>query len=157
MESLKGPKQNFLETVQGKKVLFLENDLSLNYGLQYVHRILQLNSIENKIIYQVNEVDKVGELQSVINAIEEYDVIIFMSQWVYDTSLKLRKYAFDMKNKKIFIECYISEPTWYYKPNVVHDVYVLKPQQYDFEDESFWRFYKLSDKAFWAYENKFDK
>ena len=97
-------------------------------------------------------------MEEIIKAIAEHDAIIFMTQWVTETSKKLSDYMFSLKKKKIVIEAYICDPTWNYKPRTKHDVYIYtcmicwnKPEK---ETE---RFYKLSGTSYWDYKNEFDK
>jgi hypothetical protein len=155
MASHKTPKENLLDVVRGKRVLILENDGGLDNGMEYVERLLEDNNTDLHVIYDLSDIFKNDGADYILKRIHESDIIIFMSQWVSDVSLELKKYAFGMQVKKTFIECYICDPTWYYQPPVVHDVYVLKPQRDDYFTD--WYFYKLSDKAFWDYENEFDK
>jgi len=150
----KNPQQNIANVLKGKKVLFLENDNGLYNGLEAFEAILKQNKIKYKCLFEVSEMP----LEKIIKAIGSFDAIIFQTQWVYPVSKKLYEYMAALQEKKIVIECFINEPTWYYKPDVVHDVYI-----YAYQDlQELWegnghKFYKLSETAYWDYINKFDK
>jgi hypothetical protein len=144
--------QNVINTLKGKKVLFLEGDNGLYHGLDRIEKILIEEGIEYKALFEVRSLP----MTDIVAHINEYDAIIFQTQWVYEVSQEIKRFAFGMKDKKIFIECYISEPTWYYKPKVVHDVYIFKgPLKWQSDEDI--RFYKLSQKAYWDYKNKFNR
>lgn len=153
---MKTAKENLYDTLKGKKVIFLENgtDKYLDNGLQNVEAFLK----EKKIKYKIWNVDpEVNSFEKTLLQIKKHDAIIFQSQWLYDISKKLNLYMRESKEKKIIIEVYVGcDPTWYYHPEgVVHDVYILPaPLERTYPRE--WRFYKLSDKAYWNYENEFD-
>ncbi|HUS48525.1 MAG TPA: hypothetical protein VMZ91_00025 [Candidatus Paceibacterota bacterium] len=148
------PSENILKTLKGKKVLFLENDTSLNDGLDCFEQRLIENEIEYKTLFNLEEVP----FDDILKSISECDCIVFMTQWVYEASKKIKEYMFALKDKKIVIEVYICEPTWYYKPRSAHDVYIYscyRPWKSDpIEDE---KFYKLSQKPYWDYKNKFNR
>ena len=153
---INSPRKNIAKLLKGKKVLFLENDNGLYNGLNEFEQVLKDNKIEYKCLFDLSE----QPFDTVIDAIKEYDAIVFQTQWVYDVSKKLKEYMFASTDKKIVIECVIDEPTWYYKPKSAHDVYFVKCPMYDFEAEAgdeFWEFKKLSNKPYWDYKNKFDK
>lgn len=151
---IKTPEQNVIKTLTGKKVLFLENDNSLGNGLNEFENILKRGNIQYKILFSLSEM----EVEDIIKEILSHDAIIFQTQWVYPISRKLSEYMFSLKEKKIVIECYISEPTWYYKPKAVHDVYIYHVMTLWGEAEKDTEaFYKLSEKPYWDYKNKFNK
>lgn len=79
--------------------------------------------------------------------------IVFQTRWLYNISKDLLAYATSMSSKKIFIEVYISEPTWYYSSQhgTHHDVYIYSSIAGVIET-----FYKLTEKPYWDYENGFD-
>jgi hypothetical protein len=154
--ALKTPTQNVIKTLTGKKVLFLENDNGLENGLDEFERILQSANIEYTILFELSE----KPLDEIIKAINEHDAIVFMTQWVYEIAKKLFAYIKALPQKKIVIEVYISEPTWYYKSQhgSKHDVYIYSCQCYWGEaDKDTETFYKLTNKAYWDYENGFNK
>ncbi len=151
---MKTPSENIAASLKGKRMLFLENDISLGNGLQEFESILKSANIDYTILFDLSD----KPIEEIVKAINEHDGIVFMTQWVYDVSNKLKEYMFSLDKKKIIVEAYINEPTWYYKPKTIHDVYIYtcmvyfgKPQK---ETE---KFYKLSSKAYWDYKNKFDK
>lgn len=148
---MKTAKENIIENLKGKRVLFLEGDNGLYHGLEQIEQVLKEAAIEYKALYNVRQLP----IREIIESINEYDAIIFQTQWVYEISEEIKKFAFGMTTKKIFIECYISEPSWYYKPDVIHDVYIFKGTLRYLDDEM--KFYKLSEEPYWDYKNKFNK
>ena len=154
---IKHPKENLADLLKGKKVLFLENDNGLYHGLDQLEEFIIANKIKYKVLFEVDEIP----MENIIKEIKKCDVLIFQTQWVYKVSQEISKYMFASKDKKIVIECYLSDPTWYYKPKAVHDVYICRPPiRYSKTDpvmEGEWKFYKLSQKPYWDYKNKFDK
>lgn len=151
---MKTAEQNVAETLKGKKVLFLENGGSLDNGLDCFEEILIANNIEYKALFVLKEMP----LEEVIKNINEYDCIVFMTQWVYDISKQLKDYMFSLEEKKIVVEVYLSDPTWYYKPKSAHDVYIYSCiRQWKDDEKQYEKFYKLSQKPYWDYKNKFDK
>jgi hypothetical protein len=150
----KTPRQNIVNVLRGKKVLFIENDNGLYHGLDAFEAILKANKIKYKCLF---EVDKMP-IDKIIKNILTHDAIVFQTRWVEAVSHKLRDYMFGLQEKKIVIECFIHEPSWYYKPDVVHDVYIHLFDELDNDDgNSGHRFYKLSETAYWEYINEFDK
>ncbi len=150
-------KQNIVEVLQGKKVLFLENDCGLGNGLDQIEELFKEKGVNYKCLFELSTLS----FEAILKAIKECDAIVFQTQWNREISGKLSEYFFASQDKKIIIECYISEPTWYYKPDAVHDVYIAHPPIRPFKsskvDESKWKFFKLSEKPYWDYENNFDK
>lgn len=138
---------NIVNTLRGKKVLFLENDNELDNGLDEFQRILEANDIEHKILFDLSSMN----LQEIAKEINNHDAIVFMTQWVYDIAKKLKDYMFSLTEKKIVIEAYINTPTWYYKPKTIHDVYIYSCMGKESEN-----FYKLSNKPYWNYKNNFN-
>lgn len=150
---IKTPEQNVVDTLKGKRVLFIENDNGLYNGLEVFEDILKRNGIEYTVIFDASEVP----VDQIIDAIHSHDAIVFMTQWVYPVAKKLHGYISALKDKKIVVEVYLGEPTWYYKPDVVHDVYIYSCMSMDEFDKSNEKFYMLSRKAYWDYKNKFNK
>lgn len=154
--ALKTPTQNVIKTLTGKKVLFLENDNGLNNGLDEFERILQSANIEYTVLFDLSE----KPLDEIIKAINECDAIVFMTQWVYKIANILFDYIKSLPEKKIVVEVFISEPTWYYKSQhgSKHDVYIYSCQMYFGEAEKDTEeFYKLTNKPYWDYKNGFNK
>lgn len=143
------PKQNVVNVLSGKKVLFIENDSSLENGLEYLEMVIKDNDIEYKKIFKAS----LKPLATIIDNINEYDAIVFMTQWLTETSKILTEYVRSLQTKKTVIQVYINEPTWYYasQHGSIHDVYIYQNMDGKYEN-----FYKLTDKAYWDYENKFD-
>jgi hypothetical protein len=85
---------------------------------------------------------------------------VFQTQWVYDISKKLLEYVKSIPKKKIVVECYIYEPTWFYKRQhgSKHDVYVYSCDVlFGEENKENETFYKLTNKPYWSYKNEFNK
>lgn len=141
--------QNLLSVLKGKNILFLERSDELPTYLQTIQDFLVDNGVENDILADVSNVS----FEAIAASINKADVIIFQTQWDNEVVRKLYPYAKTMTAKKIFIECYISQPHWYFKPKVIHDVYIIKIGMYD----DLWKFYKLSSKPYWGYKNNFNK
>jgi ubiquinone/menaquinone biosynthesis C-methylase UbiE len=150
------PEQNVIGTLKGKKVLFLENDNCLSNGLEEFERILKSAGIEHTVLLELDQ----RPLEEITKAIDEHDALVFMTQWVYDISKKLFEYVKSLPEKKIVVEGYIHEPTWYYSTQhgTHHDVYIYSCQVYRGEaDKDTETFYKLTEQPYWDYENEFDK
>lgn len=154
---LKSAIENLVDTLKGKKVLFLENDNGLYHGLDQIEEVLKKNKIKYKCLFEVGDIP----FDTIVKEIKKADAIIFQTQWVYKIAGEISDYMFNSQDKKIVIECYISEPTWFYQPKAVHDVYICKPPHRFFQSEEIdpakWKFYKLSKKPYWDYKNNFDK
>jgi hypothetical protein len=149
--------ENIITTLKNKNVLFLENDNGLYHGLDQIEELLIKHKIEYKCLFEVSEIP----FDKIVKEIQKCDVIVFQTQWVYKIAGQICEYMFSSKEKKIVIECYISDPTWFYKPKAVHDVYICKPPLRQWKDdevnEDDWRFYKLSQKPYWDYKNNFNR
>lgn len=153
---IKSPAQNVIDTLRGKKVLFLENDDTLANGLDEFERILKSAEIDYTILFDLSELP----LQTITEAINSHDAIVFQTQWVYDISKTLLKYVRALRDKKIVVECYINEPTWYYKQQhgSKHDVYIYSCDVHWGEaDKETETFYKLTNKPYWGYKNCFNR
>lgn len=96
-----------------------------------------------------------ANFESVLRQIKHHDVIVWESRYVYDISRKLEGLMGDINiPRKILIECYISEPRWWYKPKGVHhDIYILNSHSIEegIEGMDDWKFYNLKydEKAIW--------
>lgn len=154
MSSVKTPRENLLNVLQGKKVLFIENDHGLYNGLERLEDFLKENKIEYKCLFDVQKMP----FENIVKAISENDAIVFQTQWVYEIARKLSQFLQDYKEKKIVIEVPVgADPTWYYLPKgVVHDLYFLQLANKDtwYQED---KFLKITDKPYWDYENNFDK
>jgi hypothetical protein len=149
MRELKEIKNNvvnksMLKVLRNKNILFLENDNSLHDAVGNFETWLVENKVRNNVLYDVQHLS----LDYIKGQIDYADVIAFQTTWTYEVSQTLREYLTKLKNKKIIIECYISEPTWWRKPKgVIHDIYVLHSAMEDMDD---WDFKKLRlNKAIW--------
>jgi hypothetical protein len=147
------PIQNIEKTLKGKRILFLENDISLNNGLDKFEQILKDAGIEYTILFNLSELP----IQTITDAINSHDAIVFMTQWLYEISHTLFDYVKALKKKKIIIEVYISNPTWYYKSQhgSKHDVYIYSYSEWSRKRDH--SFHKLTNKPYWDYKNEFDK
>lgn len=146
--------QNIVNAFRGKSVLFLENDLTLDNGVDEFWRVLTDNGIECKLFNTLFERD----IEDIKEAIIQADVIVFMTQWVSDYAKVLHSFISNLPDKKDVVEVYLSEPTWYYKPDVIHDVYLYSCMvNWGVANKRTENFYKLSETAYWDYKNEFDK
>lgn len=146
---MKTAKENLLDTLKDKRILFLENDTALYDELENIELFLKEHKLKYKCLFDLTS----KRWSTIKKAIDAADVIIFQTQWVYPISKAVHTYiAKELLTKKAIIECYLTNPTWYYIPLSLagHDVYIIRP----FEE---WRFYKLSEDPYWDYKNKFDK
>lgn len=151
------PEENIVNVLKGKRVLFLENDtcFSDDGGQKEFVAILDRHGIEHTDFFEL--IDNYT-LEEIVAAIKEHDALCFMTQWLYNIAGKIFDFMYQLQDKKIVIEIHSGDPTWYYKPDVVHDVYIYKCSMHWGEaKKDRERFYKLSDKPYWDYENKFDK
>lgn len=135
--------KQMLKTFANKRVLFLENDFTMHNSIGNFWLWCREHKIEHNCLYNIAKLP----LEYTLEQIEWFDVIAFQTQWVYEISKQLETALTKSKDKKIIVECYISEPSWYRKPNVVHDVFVLDSHYYDMDT---WKFNKLRlKKAYW--------
>lgn len=149
------PAQNIEKTLKGKKILFLENDNVLANGLDEFERILQNAGIDYTVMFSLSETP----IEEILKAINECDVIVFQTQWVYEISKKLFEYVSKLPDKKIVVEVYLREPSWYYasQHGTHHDVYIYTClTSYGEAWKETEKFFKLTEKPYWDYENKFD-
>jgi hypothetical protein len=144
------PEQNILSTLKGKKVLFLENGNTLDYGLDELEKICIRSGISYNTLFHL----KYRPLDEIKEAINNCSVLIFQTTWVYDIANILEDYIRNLAEVKIVVECYIDEPTWYYsnQHGSKHEVYIYNCLSKESES-----FYRLSSKPYWEYENGFDK
>lgn len=148
---------NILKSFKGKRILFLENSSCFDeYGGQeeFVAILDKLN-IEHTDMFSISEDYTIEQIKE---AILEHDAICFMTQWVYEIAGTIRDYMFQLQSPKDVIEIYINEPSFYYAPETCHTVYIYTCDTYFGEAEKETeKFYKLSDKPYWDYKNKFDE
>lgn len=145
---MKTPKENIINTLLGKKVLFLENDTSLDNGLEKFEAVLKDAGIQYNVLFNLSTLP----LNDILDAINTYDCIVFQTQWLTEISKKLFQYIQSLRDKKIVVEVYINEPTWFYHSEVFgkHEVFIFT----SINDECF---YKLTNKPYWDYKNNFDE
>jgi len=145
---------NIKTVCNGKKIIFLENDKWLHDNAEVFSTLLKECKIKFKVIDLVSE----KPLESVKKCIDKADLIIYQTTWTYEISKILEKYCWSLQKPKIFIEIPIGDPSFYYKPKeLIHDFYIFKHLP-DFDDEfGPTEFYKITKKAYWEYENNFDK
>src|SRR5574343_117976 len=118
----KSPYDNNVDTFKNKKVLFLENDTELHDIVESFKNVLHENNIEYTVLLNISEIEYDDIKQHIIS----HDSIVFMTQWVFDISKKLFTFVSSLEDKKTIVECYIYEPTWFYKSQhgTKHDVYI---------------------------------
>lgn len=151
---MKTSQENILSVLKDKSILFIENDMGLYNGLDKVEELLIENKIKYNCLFDVSSLP----LEYVKKQIEWSNVIIFQTTWTYEVSKQIHDFIASIKNdNKIIIEHYVNEPSWYYKPDVAHDVYICRTPLRDLDDIDDWEFYLLSEEPYWDYENKFDK
>lgn len=152
---MKTAKQNIIKVLNGKRMLFLENSNELDNGLDRLELFIKANGIKYSTLFGISK----KPLEDTIKQIQAHDGIIFQTQWVYQISRDIKEFMFGLKDKKIVIECCICDPSWYYKPEgIAHDLYMLKPtEEWEENYGREWEFYKITDKPYWDYKNKFDK
>jgi hypothetical protein len=133
-----------LKLFEGRNVLFLENDNGLHNAVGNLEIWLMENKIKYNALYSVGDLS----LEYIKGQIDYADIIAFETTWTYEISRKIEEYLTKSKDKKIIVECYISEPSWWRKPKgVVHDMYALASNEEDMDD---WEFKKLRlNKALW--------
>jgi hypothetical protein len=141
--------KQLLKLFAGRDVLFLENSIGLHDAVGNLERWLIENKVKYNAIFSIGDLGKLeGGVDYIMERISESDIIVFETTWTYDISKILEKKIAAMKNKKIIVEVYISEPSWWYKPKgVKHDVYVFSSEDEDMDN---WDFDKLRlNKPIW--------
>lgn len=144
---------NIKNTLKGRKILFIENSNSLSDDIERFSDILSELDLPHTVLYNINDLDRAIVLSSIV----KNEVIVFQTTWVYPISKELKEFIASLKDKKIIVEAYIHEPTWFYasQHGTHHDVYIFSsPCKAADEHETF---YKLTEKPYWDYENGFDK
>jgi hypothetical protein len=154
------PEQNIINTLKGKRVLFVENDSDLDdERLKEFARILDSAEIQYEILCDVQDLMK-QDMNLLTEPILKADAIVFMTQWVYEVSRVLESFIAELPTKKTIVEVYVNEPSWYYasQHGTHHDVYIYTCSKFwSFDSKEFEKFYKLTDEPYWNYANKFDK
>ena len=136
--------RRLLKEFSRKRVLFLEDDYTLHSSVGNFWRWCVHNKVEHNTLFRIGELPSEYVMEQVL----WFDVICFQTTWTYDVSRKLKGLISQMRERKTVLECYIHEPTWFYKPKgVVHDVFVLACNEEDMDD---WELDKLRiSKAIW--------
>jgi hypothetical protein len=149
------PEQNIVNSFKDKNLLFIENDNSFSSSVQEFHNIIKRAGIKHTVMFNLSE----QPLEEIKKQIQKHDGIVFMTQWVYPISKTISEYMRSLKKKKIVVQCYLGDPTWYYQPDdVPHEIYIYKCMvQWGEPDKETESFYKLSNKPYWDYKNNFDQ
>jgi hypothetical protein len=129
--------QNF----KNKKFLFIENDWDLHRELKLLEDILIDNKIKYHTMFNLSEIP----IKAILEVISMADIIVWQSTYVTEISRSLLKLIDNYPNK-IFIECPINEPLFYYKHDIVPDFYTLDIYE---DNDHYWKLNKLSDKPIW--------
>lgn len=137
--------KGILDLCKGKEILFIEND----FGLYNSVGNFELFCIENKLQYHtILDLERIP-LESIMEQIKMHDIIVWESTYGSDISSKLQDlmHSKAIHSKKL-IECYISDPHWYYLPEGInHDLHILS--SYGGEDGlggmDEWEFYQLKE------------
>lgn len=109
-----------IDVLKNKEILILERDQSLSYQLLKFLEYCRENKLCINTLYSIQDVP----FSYIQKQIDWFDVIVYQTTWTYEISHKISEYLRKNKSKKIVIECYMSEPSFYRKPKgVVHDMY----------------------------------
>lgn len=129
------------DILAGKRILFIENDSSLDYSVGKFYRWTLAHGIDSYALFKVKELP----LEFTASKIIEYDVIVYMSQYVYESTHQLIEFVKSLPASKTIIECYISEPKWYGIPKGAehHNIYTLDSYS---DDVSEWEIDKVEKK-----------
>ncbi len=138
---------DIIKVLSGKKIAFLENGDCLEDESESLALFMRNNNIEYECIFNIEAIG----LEETLRKCRNIDVIVYQTTWVYTVSQDLKKAFMSINNpefKKIFIEIYISTPTFIRKPKgVIHDMYIL--MNYDRPVEE-WEFDKLKiNQPYW--------
>ena len=126
--------KEMLKTFSGKDILFLENDNQLHGPVGNFEFWLIENKIKYNALYSVNDLS----LEYIKGQIDYADVIAFETTWTYEVSRNIETFLTASKSKKIIVECYTNEPSWWVKPKgVVHDMYALNSYGDDMDEFEF--------------------
>lgn len=139
-----GINKSLLKQFKGQRLLFLENDFTLNHAVGNFFKWCIENKIEYNVLFNLKHLP----IDYIIEQVGWFDVIVFETQWVDDNAKELQSKISSLKDKKTVLECYIHEPTWFYKPKgIKHDVFVLSSNDEDMDE---WKLNKLRlNKAIW--------
>lgn len=150
------PRHNIIATLSGKKILFLENGSHLEHQVNQFFKILADADLTPLVATEVHTLP----LEHIASLINDADVIVFQTTWVHPSTTKLFEYISSLTEKKIIVECYLNNPTWYYarQHGSIHDVYIYScAVYYDTIIDESESFYQLTESPYWDYENKFNK
>lgn len=157
---MKTASENLLGVIKGKSILFLENQADLSIDLEHIETFLKLNQLEYKALNDLPKLD----FEVITEAIRASEVIIFQTTWTKEIVSRLHKFLLELKEPKHIIEVYIDKPHWFYKPDAVHEVYIMRTNSQEFmsmyenDPTPNWQFFKLhSTIPIWKFKNKFDK
>jgi len=148
--------QDFLiKELKGKEILFIEGDIFLTNSVEKLANFF----IENQIGY--NTILNAGEmsLKGIQEMVNNYDVIIWESQYVTETadnimgllfSDKLTRWEAQGANvPKILIECAIGDPLYYYKPDTKKRFWYMTSISRSSGRE--WKLYEIEkEKPYWS-------
>lgn len=156
---MKNAEKNIISVVKNKQILFLENDNSLHDSVDVFHWKLKKNGFKPTVFFEVGD----AHWEDITNTIDAHDVIIFQTTWTYEISLKIKKHIESLTTPKIIIEVYINKPTWFKKPDTIHDVYIYKADHkgtwFDPKKGIYSEYFHKLDTniAYWDFKNNFDK
>ena len=151
----KNVKEFLIKEMKGKEILFIEGDTFLTHSVEKLANFF----IENKIGY--NTILNAGEmsLKGIQEMVDNYDVIIWESQYVTETadnimgllfSDKLTRWQAQGANvPKILIECAIRDPLYYYKPDTKKRFWYMTSISRSSGRE--WELYEIEkEKPYWS-------
>lgn len=136
--------KSLLKLFDGQRILFLENDNGLYNSVGNFETWLVENKIRYNALFDVSNLS----MDYIKGQIEWANIIVFETTWTYEVARNIENFLTAYKDKKIIMECYIHEPSWWRKPKgVIHDMYVLQSSGNDMDD---WNLDKLRvNKATW--------
>ena len=94
---VKSPEENVKSLLTGKKVLFLENDNSLQDGVDCFHKIIEKHKILNTVLFDLSDVP----LEEIAKQINAHDAIVFQTTWLTENSKKIYEYISQLPQKLI--------------------------------------------------------
>jgi len=132
--------RKLLKITKGKRVLFLENDFTMHNAVGNFYDWCKLTNTEHNCLFNIGKLP----LQYILEQIDWFDIISFQTTWTYKISHVLEEEIKKLKSKKIVIECYTNEPSYYRKPKgIKHDLYTLNSYGDDMDN---WELKKLTFK-----------
>lgn len=144
---MKTASEKLLGVINGKFILFLENDTDLTIDLKHIQTFIKENKLDYKALNDLPNLD----FEVIAEAIRAADVIIFQPTWVPVIIGKLYQCLYSLKESKHIIEVYTNKPLWNTKPDADHEVYIMRTNSYlfdpMFEDDPlpYWTFHKLDN------------